>query len=165
MCECIKVARATAAAILYWLSDFEGATSTVERAWKHLVEITIPSQVKNTKTIIYSMLIHTHSLESLIHLTCVSSDSGWKPKQARRHFKNQNIEVPFYQTVKWQFWHRDTTPSTYSTYPEGLRRLCHTSTKSLTTVMLPHICHPGWGCLMLQAVTVLSEGGLRSEGE
>lgn len=83
MCECIKVARATAAAMLYWLSDFEGATSTVERAWKHLVEITIPSQVKNTKTIIYSMLIHTHSLESLIHLTCVSSDSGRKPKQAQ----------------------------------------------------------------------------------
>lgn len=83
----------------------------------------------------------------------------------RRHFKNQNIKVPFYQTVKWQCWHRDTTPSTYSTYPEGLRRLCHTSTKSLTTVMLPHICHPGWCCLMLQAVTVLSEGGLRREGE
>lgn len=56
--------------------------------------------------------------------------------------------------------HTDTAPSTYSAYPEGLRHLCHTSMPSFDNSHAPTQLSC-WlrGCLMLQAVTVLSEGG------
>lgn len=65
----------------------------------------------------------------------------------------------FYEAVK-RCQHTDTAPSTYSAYPEGLRHLCHTSAPSFDNSHAPTQLSC-WlrGCLMLQAVTVLSEGG------
>lgn len=63
------------------------------------------------------------------------------------------------QRVTGRLCRRAAAPSTCSTSLQGLRRPCHTSTESLTTLMLSHIPrHPGRGRLILTALSEEREG-------